>query len=113
MDIDTLVNKTEGFVGADIESFVREAAMIALRKDIKATSVTMNDFNEALLKVRPSVSDSTAKNYRKIDEYYLKQVKAGGSGRKKADLLCFCVQVSESHRFFHAFDKKYVFWFFL
>ena len=73
-----MVKKTEGFVGADIESLVREAAIMALRKNINADKVTMNDFEEALMKVRPSVSEETAKRYKKIEEYHLKQAKTGG-----------------------------------
>jgi len=75
--INDLIRKTEGFVGADIENLVREAAMIALRKDIEAKTVTMKNFEEALMKVKPSVSEETAKRYKKIDERYIKQSKAG------------------------------------
>ena len=75
--MDTLVKKTEGFVGADIESLAREAAMLALRKNINAKIVSMKDFEEALMKVKPSVSEETAKRYKKIENYYLKQAKAG------------------------------------
>ncbi|PIN89331.1 ATPase [Candidatus Pacearchaeota archaeon CG10_big_fil_rev_8_21_14_0_10_34_76] len=75
--MDVLIRKTEGFVGADIESFAREAAIHALRKNIKADKVTMEDFEEALVKVKPSVSEETAKRYKKIEEYYLKTAKAG------------------------------------
>lgn len=75
--LDVLVAKTEGFVGADIESLVREAALAALRKDIKAQFVTMEHFEEALLKAKPSVSEETAKRYKKIEDYYLKMAKAG------------------------------------
>jgi len=73
-----LVKKTEGFVGADIESFVREAAIIALRKNINTKVVTVKDFDEALIKVKPSVSEDTAKRYKKIEEHYLKKAKIGG-----------------------------------
>ncbi len=68
-----LVKKTEGFVGADIESLVKEAAMLALRKNIKAKEVTKTDFDEALMKVKPSVSENTAKRYKKIEEHHLKK----------------------------------------
>jgi len=76
--IDSLITKTEGFVGADIENLAREAAMIALRKNIHADKVTMKNFEEALMKVKPSVSDETAKHYKKIEDYYLKKAKTGG-----------------------------------
>jgi len=76
--INDLINLTEGFVGADVESLVREASMNALRKDIDAKEVTKEDFEEALKKVKPSVSEESAKRYKKIEEYYLKSAKAGG-----------------------------------
>ncbi len=75
--LDEIVKFSEGFVGADIESLVREASMNALRKDMNAKIVTMKDFDEAFKKVKTSVSPDTAKRYKKIEEYYLKSVKAG------------------------------------
>lgn len=77
VDVEELVKLTEGFVGADIEGLVREAAMNALRRDMKTKNVTKKDFEEALMKVRPSVSSETAKRYKKLEDYYLKTVKAG------------------------------------
>ncbi len=77
VDIDELVKLTDGFVGADIESLVREAAMNALRKDMKTKFVAKRDFDEALMKVKPSVSAETAKRYKKLEDYYIKNVKAG------------------------------------
>lgn len=78
VNIDELVRKTEGFVGADIENLVREAAILALRKNINADSVSMAEFEEALAKVRPSVSEETAKRYKRIEDNYIKSAKAGG-----------------------------------
>ena len=72
-----LVKLTDGFVGADIESLVREAALNALRKDFEVKVVTKKDFDEALMKVKASVSRETAQRYKKIEDYYLKRVKAG------------------------------------
>ncbi|MDO8563432.1 MAG: AAA family ATPase, partial [Nanoarchaeota archaeon] len=77
IDMVEMVKLTEGFVGADIESLVREAAMNALRKDMSAKEVTRADFDDAMMKVKPSVSVETAKRYKKLEELYLKQVKAG------------------------------------
>ena len=77
VDLDKLVIKTEGFVGADIENLVREAALVALRRDITSTSVLMADFEEALSKTRPSVSEETAKRYKKMEEYFIKSAQAG------------------------------------
>ena len=75
--LDEMVRQTEGFVGADIEAFVIEAAMTSLRRDIDAKTVSKKDFEEALSKIQPSVSPETAKRYKKMEEYYLKSAKAG------------------------------------
>lgn len=77
INIDEIVSLTEGFVGADIEGLVREAAMNALRRDIKSKIVSKRDFEDALIKVKPSVSSETAKRYKKMEDYYIKNVKAG------------------------------------
>ncbi len=68
--------KTEGYTGADLESFVREAAMIALRKDIGSKEVLREDFEKALDKVKPSVTKQTIDVYKKVEEQFLKSAKA-------------------------------------
>lgn len=69
VDVEKLSTVTHGFVGADLEALVKEAAMRALRRtlpnidldadDISAEvldslEVTMNDFNDSLLEAEPS-----------------------------------------------------------
>jgi len=76
VNIEELINKTEGYVGADIESVVREAAMLALRDDIKCKEVNMKYFEDALKKVGPSVSRNDMDRYRKIETEYLRSAKA-------------------------------------
>jgi len=77
VDVDELVTLTEGFVGADVEALVREAAMHALRVNININEISKNDFDMAFMKVKASVSVETAKRYKKIEDYYLKSAKAG------------------------------------
>jgi transitional endoplasmic reticulum ATPase len=48
VDVTILADKTEGFVGADLENLCREAAMIALREDKDAEIVEMRHFELAL-----------------------------------------------------------------
>ena len=72
-----MVKQTEGYVGADIEALIREAALNALRKDKEAKEVSKEDIDEAFRKVKPSVSTETAQRYKKIEDYYLKRAKAG------------------------------------
>ncbi|MCX6707420.1 MAG: AAA family ATPase, partial [Candidatus Woesearchaeota archaeon] len=67
VDLHKLVDQTEGFVGADIDALCREAAIFALREDIKAKEVTMKDFEEALKKVRPSATTEIEKEYKDLE----------------------------------------------
>ncbi|MBR9704964.1 CDC48 family AAA ATPase [Candidatus Pacearchaeota archaeon] len=76
VSIDKLVSKTEGFVGADIESLVREAGMLALREDINSKEVKLKHFEEALKKVSASVSKADLDRYRKIETDYLRSAKS-------------------------------------
>ena len=71
-----LAEQTEGYVGADIESLVREAAMLSLREHGDAKDVKKKHFDEAMKKVRPSVSKVAAEKYAKIEENYLKSARA-------------------------------------
>ena len=70
--IDELVLKTDGYVGADIESVCREAAMLALREDITSREVKMKYFIEALKKVRPSASKDIEAMYSQFSENFRK-----------------------------------------
>ena len=63
VDLEELANKTNGYSGADIEAVCREAAMIALRENIKSDRVTGENFERALKKIKPSVSKIDMKRY--------------------------------------------------
>ncbi len=65
VDLDWLVEKTRGYVGADIEAICREAAITALRRDINAKKVTKRDFEEALKKVKRTVTDEDIREFEK------------------------------------------------
>ena len=71
-----IAKKTIGYTGADLDSVVREAAMFALRKSPDAQQVVKENFEEALKKIKSSVTDSTIDTYKKIEENYLKSAKA-------------------------------------
>ena len=64
--LDYLAKETEGYVGADIEAVCREAAMLALRKDIKAVTIKKKHFDAALDKVSPSVTKDVADAYKDL-----------------------------------------------
>ncbi len=76
VDIQELAEKTDGYVGSDIEGLCREAAMLALRKDIKADKVKLENFEEAMHKVKASVTKQDLEKYKKVEENYLKSAKA-------------------------------------
>lgn len=68
VNLSQLVEATEGYVGSDLESLCREAAMVALRRDGDVTGVSRADFEEALRRVKPSVTQSMMERYEKIKE---------------------------------------------
>ncbi len=65
--ISELAKKTEGYVGADIEAVVREAGLIALRRDINSEKIEYNDFIKALEVIKPSVNTELKKHYQEIE----------------------------------------------
>jgi transitional endoplasmic reticulum ATPase len=81
MDLDALAAKLEGYVGADIESLVREAALAAMRDDMEAKTVLSRHFEMALAAVRPSADEKTMKYYIDIGREL-----AGGLRRVKEEV---------------------------
>ena len=65
-----LAKKTEGYVGADIEAVCREAAILALREDIKSEFVTIKHFEQALKDVGPSVTKDIEKLYEDMQTQF-------------------------------------------
>ncbi|MBU2497017.1 MAG: AAA family ATPase, partial [Nanoarchaeota archaeon] len=68
VDLEKLSEKTEGYVGADIEAVCREAGMLALRENIDATQVKLKHFNAALHKIRASIKQEDIKYYKSVEE---------------------------------------------
>ena len=68
--IKDLVEQTDGYVGADIESICREAAMIQLRSDLKSKEITKKSFEAALKKVRPSANKEIQEAYAELQEKF-------------------------------------------
>jgi len=81
VDLVDLAAKTEGFVGADLESLCREAALIAIRKNPDADTVHMEEFLEALKTIGPSVTEETIKYYENIK----KQLERADRHRREKD----------------------------
>ncbi len=74
--LNEIAKKTDGYTGADLESLTREAAMEALRENLDTPFVTEKHFNQALEKIKPSVTKTTLETYKKIETEYLKSAKA-------------------------------------
>ena len=74
--LDKIAEKTEGYTGADLEAITREAGLLALRADIKSKLIKNKFFDEALKKVRASVSKELLAKYKAVEENYLRQAKA-------------------------------------
>ena len=68
VDLKYLARMTRGYSGADIKALCREAAMIALRRDMSAKEVTLEDFKEAMKKIPPSISSDMEKWYKGFAE---------------------------------------------
>ncbi len=66
VDLWKIALATERFSGADLAALVREAAMAALREDIDVERVEMRHFEQALTKVKPSLTDDMLKYYEEV-----------------------------------------------
>jgi len=65
---------TDGYVGSDLETIAREAAIEALRDDPDATEVEMQHFRRAMESVRPTITDDLMDYYEEMKD----QFKGGG-----------------------------------
>lgn len=63
-----LAEKTEGYSGADLEAVVREAALEAMRENMNAKEVNAKHFEEALKKIKPSITKDMFVRYQKAVE---------------------------------------------
>ena len=70
VDLKKLAKETHAYSGADIESICREAGLNALRKSFAAKEVTKKDFEEAMKKVKPSITPDIIKFYEKMSDRF-------------------------------------------
>ncbi len=66
VDLWKIATLTERFSGADLAALVREAAMSAIREDLKASKVEMRHFESALHRIKPSLTDDLLKYYEEV-----------------------------------------------
>jgi len=82
-----IAKRTEGHTGADIESLMRESAMVSLRESIGSEVVTEENVETALRRAQPSISESTIKVYKKIEDNFIKSAK-GAIPTEQSSYLC-------------------------
>jgi len=73
VDLDRITSQTAGYSGADIEAVCREAGLISLRRDIETKSVTLEDFRDAMERVKPSVTPDMENWYRGFRKRFKKE----------------------------------------
>ena len=61
---------TDGYVGSDLETIAREAAIEALRDDPDAVEIEMGHFRRAIDSVRPTVTDDLLDYYEDMKERF-------------------------------------------
>ena len=66
VNLSILAEKTEGYTGADIEAICREAALNALREEMKPKKVEMRHFEAAIKAVPKTISSGDLKRYEEM-----------------------------------------------
>jgi len=82
VDLEWLADRTDGYVGADIEAVTREASMAATREFVNSVTpeemsdsvgnvrITKEHFEHALDEVQPSVTEDVKKRYEEIEQRF-------------------------------------------
>ncbi len=63
INLKDLAKRAEGYSGADIEAVCREAAMHAIRENMKAKQVKLKHFDTALTEISPSLAKEETERY--------------------------------------------------
>ncbi|TDP64475.1 CDC48 family AAA ATPase [Bradymonas sediminis] len=80
VDLNSLVERTPRFTGADLENLVRRAGLNALRMDLTSATIPMSAFEDALKDSYPSVTVEMEKEYEEMS-VELKRENPSGRGR--------------------------------
>ena len=64
VDMEEILEKTDGFTGADLKNLCNIAGQHALMRNIEAESVTNDDFLAVLQNLTPSVSAELVQKYK-------------------------------------------------
>ncbi|MDA8055623.1 MAG: AAA family ATPase, partial [Thermoplasmatales archaeon] len=85
VDLEAIAEKTENYTGADLENLVREAGLEAVRQDINARTVSMEYFEKAMKKIKPSLDEETIKYYEEVSKNMSRESKPA----RKEDLIYY------------------------
>ncbi|NYT16493.1 MAG: CDC48 family AAA ATPase [Methanomicrobiales archaeon] len=66
--ISAITERTDGYVGADLEALCREAGIFAMRE--KVTTVTLRHFEQSLDKVHPTMNERLREFYSRIQQHF-------------------------------------------
>ncbi len=73
VDLDQIASQAGGYSGADIEAVCREAGLVALRRDIEAKDVTLEDLRDAIERVKPSITPDMENWYQGFHKRFKKE----------------------------------------
>jgi len=73
VNLSELARNMAGYSGADVEAVCREAAMNSLRRDIDSKEVTLQDFKEAMAKIKPSITSDMDAWYQGFGKRFKKE----------------------------------------
>lgn len=73
VNIDSLVERTDGYSGAEVQAICQEAAMFALEDDLNVETIAWKYFDKAITNVKPRTSPELLKLY---DDYLNESLKA-------------------------------------
>jgi transitional endoplasmic reticulum ATPase len=68
IDLESMADRTHGYTGADLQDLVRRAGLEALRSNIDAEVVTLDNFEEAFKDTRASVTQEMEREYSELAE---------------------------------------------
>jgi len=73
INLSELARNMAGYSGADVEAVCREAAMNSLRRDIDSKEVTLQEFKEAMVKIKPSITSDMDAWYQGFGKRFKKE----------------------------------------
>jgi transitional endoplasmic reticulum ATPase len=79
--LEEVARRTEGYVGSDLAALTREAGLVAIRENVRASKVTMAHFEEAMKLTHPSTDPESLKFYEEFSKSILRE----RLGRKKEE----------------------------